>query len=44
MTPLELGFWSIGAVLLLIAAKIVYSANRVKVRYSIHDTRVPRVF
>ena len=28
-------------VLLLIAAKIVYSANRMKVRYSIHDTRVP---
>lgn len=31
-------------VLLLIAAKIVYSANRVKVRYSIHDTRVPTFF
>jgi hypothetical protein len=31
-------------VLLLIAAKIVYSANRVKVRYSIHDTRVPAFF
>jgi hypothetical protein len=31
-------------VLLLIAAKIVYSANRVKVRYSIHDTRVGAFF
>jgi hypothetical protein len=31
-------------VLLLIAAKIVYTANRVKVRYSIHDTRVPAFF
>ena len=31
-------------VLLLIAAKIVYSANRVKVRYSIHDTRIPAFF
>jgi hypothetical protein len=31
-------------VLLLIAAKIVYNANRVKVRYSIHDTRVPAFF
>ena len=31
-------------VLLLIAAKIVYTANRVKVRYSIHDTRVPAYF
>ena len=31
-------------VLLLIAAKIVYSANRVKVRYSIQDTRVGAFF
>jgi hypothetical protein len=31
-------------VLLLIAAKVVYSANRVKARYSIHDTRVPAFF
>jgi hypothetical protein len=31
-------------VLLLIAAKIVYSANRVKVRYSIHDARVDPYF
>jgi hypothetical protein len=31
-------------VLSLIAAKIVYSANRVKVRYSIHDTRVAAFF
>jgi hypothetical protein len=31
-------------VLLLIAAKIVYSANRVKVRYSIHDARVSAFF
>ena len=31
-------------VLLLIAAKIVYSANCVKVRYSIHDTRIPAFF
>ena len=31
-------------VLLLIAAKIVHTANRVKVRYSIHDTRVPAFF
>lgn len=31
-------------VLLLIAAKIVYSANRVKVRFSIHDTRIPAYF
>jgi hypothetical protein len=31
-------------VLLLIAAKIVYTANRVKVRYSIHDARVNSYF
>lgn len=31
-------------ILLLIAAKIVYTANRVKVRYSILDTRVPAFF
>lgn len=31
-------------VLLLIAAKIVYTANRVKVRYSIHDARVDSYF
>lgn len=31
-------------VLLLIAAKIVHTANRVKVRYSIHDTRVSAFF
>lgn len=31
-------------VLLLIAAKIVHSANQLKVRYSIHDARVPPYF
>jgi len=31
-------------VLLLIAAKIVYTSNRVKVRYSMHDTRVSAFF
>ena len=31
-------------VLLLIAAKIVYTANQVKVRYSIHDARIPAYF
>ena len=31
-------------ILLLIAAKIVSSANQVKIRYSIHDARVPAYF
>jgi hypothetical protein len=31
-------------VLLLIAAKIVFTSNRVKARYSIQDTRVPGLF
>ena len=31
-------------VLLLIAAKIVYTSNQLKVRYSIHDSRVSGLF